>query len=192
VDHLDVVAGTSGTNPVAAGLTLGLCRDILENVLDMGPGVWVATGHERRAVTGTLLTTGDTRANKEDALLLELLKTTVRVGEIRVTTIDDDVTGLKVLEELVDEVVNSVTSLDEQNNTTGLLELFGELLDRMSTENALTLGLVGQEVVDLGGSTVVGNNRVAVVGYVEDQVLGLAIYHDTMTAYSRVLQTYFG
>jgi hypothetical protein len=33
VDHLDVVTGTLVTNPLAAGLAVGLCGDRLEDIL---------------------------------------------------------------------------------------------------------------------------------------------------------------
>ena len=38
-------------------------------------------------------------------------------------------------------------------------------------EEILTLGLIAQEAVNLGGSTVIGANSKTVIGSVEDQVL---------------------
>lgn len=43
------------------------------------------------------------------------------------------------------------------------------------THAPLTLGLVGHEVVDLGGGSVVSTNLETLVGHVEDQVLTLTI-----------------
>lgn len=163
VDHLDVVAGTSGSDPVATGLTVSLSGNVLENGLDMGPSLRGTTRHERRTGTGTLFTTRDTGANKQNALLLQLVVTTVSVGEVRVTAINDDVTLLKVGLELGNEVVDSVTSLDEQNNAAGSLELVNELLDGVGTKNALALGLVFEEMINLGNSSVVGNNGVSMI-----------------------------
>jgi len=71
--------------------------------------------------------------------------------------------------ELTDEVVNGLTSLDEEDDSAGGLEALAELLDGVSADdvgawNQLpsghvselqvpTLGLVLQEVVDLGGGS---------------------------------------
>lgn len=137
VNHLNEVAGTSITDPVAAGLAVRLGGDILEDLLDMGPGLLVSTGHERGAVSGTLLTTGDTGTDKEDSLLVELLVSSVGIGEVRVTTIDDDVALLKVRKELVDERVDGLAGLDEENDSSGSLQESTELGDRVSADNGL-------------------------------------------------------
>jgi hypothetical protein len=65
VDHLDVMSGTFLTDPVAAGLTIGLRRDGLEDLFDVGPCVGVATGHQGGTVTSTLFTSRNTSPNKQ-------------------------------------------------------------------------------------------------------------------------------
>lgn len=138
VDHLDEVAGTLVTDPVTAGLavvTLG--GDALEDLLDVRPGRLVTTRHERGAVTGTLLTTRDTAANEVDALLGQVLGTAVAVGEVGVTTVDDDVTLLEVRQESLDELVNGLTSHDQEHDTAGALEFGAELLNGVSTNDGL-------------------------------------------------------
>ena len=80
-------------------------------------------------MTGTLLTAGNTRADEEEALGLELLAAADGVGVVGVTTIDDDVSGLKVGDELLDELVNGRTGLDEEDDLAGALELGAKLLN---------------------------------------------------------------
>lgn len=172
MNHLDVVAGTLVTDPLAAGLAVRLGGDGLEDVLDVGPGLLVTTGHDGGAVAGTLLTTGDTGTDVADALGLEVLGAAVGVGEVGVATINDDVTRLKaVLEEELDEVVDGLAGHDEEHHAPGLLELGDELLDAVRANDALALGLVLEEAVDLGDGAVEGNDVEAVVSGVEDQVL---------------------
>ncbi|EEQ40117.1 hypothetical protein CLUG_04245 [Clavispora lusitaniae ATCC 42720] len=96
VDHLNVMTSASITNPVTTWLTIRLGGNGLEDVLDVWPSIWVTTWHQRRSVTGTLFTTRNTRANKKDSLLLQFLVTTVRVWEVGVTTINDNITLLQV------------------------------------------------------------------------------------------------
>ena len=129
VDHLHVVAGTGLTDPITAGLAVDLSRGGLENLLDVRPRGGRTTGHERGTVTGTLLTTGNTRANKQETLGLELLCAADGVGVVRVTTVDDDVTLLELGDELVDEGIDGSTGLDEEDDFAGALELGDELVD---------------------------------------------------------------
>lgn len=171
--HLDVVTSALVTNPLTAWLAVRLGRDALEDVLDVWPCLLVTTWHDRWAVSGTLLATRDTGSNESNALLSEVLGAAVGVWEVGITTVNDDVAGLNTAlgEEGLDEVVDWLACHDEQHHTAWLLELRDELLDALCANNALALGLVLQESVDLRDSTVEGNDGEAVVGGVEDQVL---------------------
>lgn len=48
---------------------------------------------------------------------------------MRVTTVNDDVALFKVGDELRDELVNGIASLDEKDDFAGALELGNELLN---------------------------------------------------------------
>ena len=72
---------------------------------------------------------------------------------MRVTTVNDDVTLLKVGLELSDEVIDGLTGLDKEDDSSRGLELGAELLDGVGTDNVGSLGLVLEEVVDLGGGS---------------------------------------
>lgn len=137
MDHLDVVASTLVTDPVTAGLAVALGGNALEDVLDVGPGGLVTTGHEGGTVAGTLLTTRDTAADEADALLGEVLGAAVAVGEVGVTTVNDDVALLEEGQEGLDEVINGLAGHDEEHDTTRALELGTELLDGVGTNNGL-------------------------------------------------------
>ena len=137
MNHLDVVASTLVTDPVTAGLTVALGGDALEDVLNVGPGGLVTTGHEGGAVAGTLLTTRDTAADEVDALLLEVLGAAVAVGEVRVTTVNDDVALLQVGEKRLDEVIDGLAGHDKKHNATRTLQLGAELLNGVSTNDGL-------------------------------------------------------
>lgn len=137
VDHLDKVTGTLITDPVAAGLVVALGSDALEDIFDVGPGLLVTTGHERGAVAGTLLTTGDTTADKADALRGELLGSAVAIGEVGVATIDDDITLLEVGQESLDELIDGLAGHDQEHDTARTLQLGAKLLDGVSTDDGL-------------------------------------------------------
>ncbi|QBM85749.1 hypothetical protein METSCH_A03740 [Metschnikowia aff. pulcherrima] len=148
----------------------------------MGPSVWVSTRHQRWAVTGTFLTTGNTGANEQDSLSLQLFVTTVGVWEVRVTTVNDDVTLLQVRQQRLNEGVDGLTSLDQKHDSSWSLQVGHELLDGVGTNDGLALGLVVQELVDLGHRSVVSNDGEALVGGVQDQVLA----HDGQTDQTKI------
>jgi len=137
VNHLDVVTSSRISNPVAARLTVGLSGSLLEDLLDVRPGSSGTSGHEGRTVTGTLLSSRDTRSNEEKTFVLELLGATNRVGEVRVSSIDDDVSLLEMGFKLTDEVVDSLSSLDEEDDLSGSLEFSAKLLNGVSTNDGL-------------------------------------------------------
>lgn len=137
------------------------------------PGSNGTTGHHGGAVAGTLLTTRDTAADKEEALGFELFGTADGVGEVGVTSVDDDIAGLEEGQDLSNEVVDGRAGLDQHHDLARALQLLAELLNRVSANNLGALGLVGQEVVNLGDGSVVGADGETMVVHVQDQVLTL-------------------
>lgn len=171
VNHLDVVTSTLVAYPVAASLAITLGRNGLEDILEIRPGFLVATRHQGRAVARTLFASGDAGAHETDALASTVLGTTVGVGEVGVTTIDDDVAALEERDEGLDIVVDSLASLDQQHHTARLLELGDEFLDGVGTDDGLALRLILEKPVDLCHGSVEGGNGEAIVCHVKDDVL---------------------
>lgn len=128
---------------------------LLEDLLDVGPSGVGTTGHEGRTVTGTLLTTRDTGTDEQETLGLELVSSSDRVRVVRVTTVNDDVALLEEWLELSNEVVDGLTGLDEEDDSPWCSELLAELLNGVGTDDVGSLGLVLEEVVDLGGGSAI-------------------------------------
>jgi hypothetical protein len=165
VDHLDVVTSTLVTDPLAAGLAVRLGGDGLEDVLlrcqicsllisrlsylDVRPGLLVTTGHDGGTVAGTLLSTRNTGTDEADTLRCKVLSTAVCVGVVGVATVDDDVALLDatLVQEELNEVVNGLSGHDEHHHAAGLLKLGAELLDGVSTNDGLALGLCSASVL---------------------------------------------
>ena len=129
MNHLDVVASTLVTNPFTARLVIALGGNALEDVLDVRPRLLVTTRHQRGAISSTLLTTGDTGADKQETLRLELLCAADGVGVVRVATVDDDVACLEMGNKLFDEVIYGLTGFYEEDDFAGFLELRDEFFD---------------------------------------------------------------
>lgn len=133
--HLDVVSGTGFPDPVTAGLAVDLSSGSLEYFFDGRPRSGGTARHKGRTITSTLLATRNTRSDEQEALSLELLGATDRIGIVRVTTVDDDVARIKIRLKLGDKAVNGRTSLDEEDNLAWTLELGDELLNRVCALN---------------------------------------------------------
>ena len=195
MNHLDVVTGASLANPITARLTERLGSSGLEDGLNRGPSGRRTTGHERRTMTGTLLSSRNAGTNEQETFLLEFLGPSDRVGIVGVTAINDDITLFEMGDELLDERVDGITGLDKEDNFAWPLQLGSELLDGVSTldfgaygaerapirlreENKgrgkwPTFGFVCKETIDLGGGSVVGNDVEALVVDVQNEVLAL-------------------
>ena len=172
VHHLDIVAGTVIANPVAAGrAVLDLGGDRLENVLHMRPSIRVTTGHDRRASACAFFAPGNSGADEKQAARLQVLGASDRVLVERVAAIDDNVAGLEVGDDLVDEIVHRLAGLHQHHDAAWAFQMADHFLNRPGTDDVRALGFAIHEVVHLGDGSVVGNDREAVVVHVQDQVL---------------------
>ena len=66
--------------------------------------------------------TRHTAADVQEALCLDLLASALRVWEVRVTTINNDISFLEVRQELLNECIDCCAGLDEQDNFARTLE----------------------------------------------------------------------
>ena len=82
MNHLDVVTGASLANPITARFAKCFGSGSLEDGLDFGPRSCRTARHERRAMTGTLLSSRDTGTNEQKTFLLELLSPPDGVGVV--------------------------------------------------------------------------------------------------------------
>jgi hypothetical protein len=107
------MASTIVANPVAARLAVTLGCDALENVFDVWPGLLIPSRHQTWSISGTLFPTGYTGSDESNALLFQVVASSVRVRKVGVSTVNDDVTYFAVWKELLDEVVDSRTCHDK-------------------------------------------------------------------------------
>ena len=123
VHHLHVVTGAFFAHPVAAGSSVfDLGGDGLEDILHVRPGVWVATGHDRRAKARAFFAAGDARADEENPFGGKSFGAPRRIGIQRVAAIDDDIACLKMRQNVIDHLVHCVAGLDHQHDAAGPLQ----------------------------------------------------------------------
>jgi hypothetical protein len=108
VNHLDVVTGAlcrvlacqasneqrTVSDPLTARLAVTLCGDGLQHILDEWPGLFSSTGHDGGTIASTLFTSRDTSADESEALFCQIFATAIGVGEMRVATVNDNITWL--------------------------------------------------------------------------------------------------
>ena len=117
-------------------------RSLLEDFLDCWPSRRGTSRHERRTITRAFLTTRNTRTDEKETLSLELLGAANRVWVVRVAAVDDDVALLEVRDELLDESVDSGTSLNEEDDLARALQLLAKLLDAPGALNVRAFATV--------------------------------------------------
>src|ERR1017187_2335993 len=172
VDHLDVVTRAVLANPVATrGSVFDFGRDGLEDGLDVRPRRGIAAGHDGRAEARALLAAGDAGADEKNSLGRPILGSPVRIGEQRISAVDDDVALLQMGEKLVDGVVDHVAGLHHDHHPARRLEQPAQLLHGVRADHLRALGFILDEVVHLGDGAVEYRNLVAVIVHVENQIL---------------------
>ena len=135
-------------------------------------GLAVAAGHHGRAETRAFLTAGNTAADEQETLFLELLLAADGVGPLGVAAVDDDVAGFENLREGVDHRVGGLAGLHHDHRAARALEAGGEFLQRgMADEAAGSVRVFRHELLHGGGGAVVNRDAEAVVGDVEGEVL---------------------
>jgi len=178
MDHFDVMTGAVFADPFAAGGTVGdLGGDGLEDGLDVWPGGGAAAGHDRRAVAGAFFAAGHAGADVEESFGLDVLGAADGVLEERVTAVDDDIAGLEVGQEEIDELIDGAAGFDHEHDAAGAFERLDHFLDGMGAEDLGTAGFISQEFIDFGDGAVIGDHGEAVIVHIEDEVLA----HDGQT-----------
>lgn len=171
MNHLDIVAGSISTDPIATRLAVALRRDALEDVLDVRPCLIITTGHKRRSMPGTFLTARHTTADVQKALLLNILGSALGIREMAVSAVDDDITFFQMRDQLIDEGIDRGAGLDEKHDTTRTLERGDKLGNGPGGDDVCSLCGGGHEVICLFRGAVVDGDDIAVVVHVEDDVL---------------------
>jgi len=142
VHHLYEVAG-AGRADVRISL---FGRERLKDGLEPLHRLPLAARHQAEAHLETPDTTGHARVDEVDAAVLRLHVPAFRVPEVRVPAVDDGVSLVRDLEQLVKRVLRDLAGGDHHPEGTRRLELFLELLERVGRPR-LDLGVVGVHVV---------------------------------------------
>ena len=117
VDHLDVVAGTVGTDIGAARLTVrGFGGNGFINGLDFGVRFLIAAGHDGRAAASSRFPAGNAHAVEVDARFLAAFATALSIPEVGVAAVDDDISLIEAREELVDHAVDRRSGHDHEHD----------------------------------------------------------------------------
>ena len=127
VDHLHEVARTRRPD-VEEAARLG---QVLQERLDVLVGGGVTADHHAVALLQPPDPAGHAGVEEADALLRRLGGAALRVAEVRVAAVDDDVAVLEQAEDRLEGVLGRVAGRDHQPHDAGLRELRGELDQRV-------------------------------------------------------------
>ena len=171
MDHLYEVTSTVLAYPVAARAVSHLCADLLEDGRNDGPCSLRTAGHQGRTLESAFLSTRNAGTDVEQTFALNICSTTVGVGIVGVTAVDDDVAGLQQRDELVDEIVDSLTCLHHKHHLARTLQRSHKVFERHSAVDVLTLGAGIHEIFNFRYSAVEDAYAETFALHVEHQVL---------------------
>ena len=132
VHHLHEVPGTVGTHIRTARRAVDLSRDVLQQRPQRLIRLRRTTGHDRRSVQRSFLTTRHPRPDEVQPLRLQILLPPDRVREVRVAGIDDDVAGLQQRDQLLDHRIRPRARLDHDQHPPRTLQRRHEVRHRLA------------------------------------------------------------
>src|SRR6185295_7285569 len=122
------------------GAVLYFRGDSLENGFHMRPSIYRTAGHDAGSMACAFLAATDSRADEKHALAFNKLDASVCVFEKGIAAINDNVTGFKVGQKLLDELIHGFARFDQHHHATRLLEQGDHLLDGVRAEHSCALG----------------------------------------------------
>ncbi|MPM20211.1 hypothetical protein SDC9_66640 [bioreactor metagenome] len=171
VDHLDEVACPVGAHPFAAGgAVFNPGADGLEDVFDMGPGCGRPAGHHGGPLQGAFLSSADSGADIEQSLALHVGRPADGVGEVAVSSVDEDVSLFHEGQKVFDHFVHGLARLDHHHDLPGAFEARYQVLEEKGAENVLPLRPAFDKIGNLVRGTVEHGDGVSPGLHVHDEV----------------------
>src|SRR5262249_28074967 len=114
----------------------------------------------------------NSRADEQKSLALQIFRAPDRVGEMRITAIDNQIARLQIWQNVLDEFIHRRAGLHHQHDFARPLEQLRHFFERMRADNRLApLGGVLEEFIDLRCGAIERDHRVPVVVHIEYEVL---------------------
>jgi hypothetical protein len=92
------------------------------------------------------------------------------VRKVRVATVDDDITRLKMRDDRIDKGIDRVTGFHQQEHLAGPLKVGNKFFDAVAADNILALGTGIHKVINLAGGTVEHGYFKTVAFHVQNEV----------------------
>ena len=168
--HLDVVAGPIRPHVTAARLAIHLCRDFAKNRRDHFVGFARSAGHQRRTFERSLFSTGNTAADKVNALPLEFLATALRIGEKRIPSVDNDVASFQERGQFGNHLIDRFAGFDHDHRLSRALQRANEIFYRCRREDVFPLSARGGKPLRHGRGAIKNCDGESFGFHIEDEV----------------------
>ena len=106
VDHLHEMPGRSRAQPGHARIAVHLRRSSFKDGTDPLVGLFRPAGHDARTVTRAFFAARHAHAEELDAFRCQVARTHVRVFEVGVAGIDDEIALVQVRQQIVDDRIH--------------------------------------------------------------------------------------
>ena len=170
--HFDKMPRAVRTDPAAARTAVRRSgADSLEDRPHLRPCRGGAAGHQARPVQRALFPAGNTDAEIELPLRLDIRRATDRVRKMRITAVDQNIPVIQQRQELLDHIVHSLPRFDHHEHPARLFEPCHQLFKRMAADDIPARCTPGYEVVRFFRRAVEHGHREASGFHVEGQIL---------------------
>ena len=129
VDHLHEVPGRSRPQPGHARIAVDLRRSRFKDGTDALVGLFRPAGHDARPVTRAFFATRHAHAEKLDAFRRQVAGAHVRVFEIGVAGINDEIALVQVRQQILDDRIHRSAGGHQHHDRARSAEQGDELMD---------------------------------------------------------------
>src|ERR1700736_5269993 len=151
--HLPVMAGAIRSHVAATGFAIDLCGDLAKDRRDYFPGFARTAGHQRRTFERAFLSAGNTASNEMNAATFEIFAAPLRIGEQRITAVDNDVAFFEKWCEFADYLIDRIAGFDHDHRFARLFERTNKFFKRARRLDIFSFATTGREFLsDLCGA----------------------------------------
>ncbi|MNN01267.1 hypothetical protein D3C81_1138780 [compost metagenome] len=145
--HFHVMSGSVRTNICTARIAVHFCGNCRQNRFNQLISGFLATRHDGWSFQGAFFTARYPCTDKAESFSFQFFAAALRIREVCVTPIDDNVPLIQVWQQLFDRAVCGRTGLYHDKNFARRFQRVHELFDGKRADQVLAFGFVIEQVM---------------------------------------------
>src|SRR4029077_8827663 len=190
VNHFDVVTGAIRSHVAATRFAIDLFSDSAKDWRDYFPGFARTNGHQRRTFERAFLSTGNTASDEMNPATFEIFAAPLRIGEQRITAVDNDVAFFEKWCEFADYLIDRIAGFDHDHGFARFFKRTDKFFKRARRLDIFSFGTTGCEFLSYLCGPIKNGDRKSLGIHIQDEVF--AHYSQPDEANIALIRSHFG